>query len=81
VRLQIFDVRPYGVVLREAVMRPHPHPGQSEKERNSGARVPKVEVTRQYKLAFGFQKLVHGGLARAGNRGEWQQGLGGAPTL
>jgi hypothetical protein len=44
-----------GVVLREAVMRPHHNPGQSgtiEKKRNSGARVPKVEITRQYKLAL-----------------------------
>jgi hypothetical protein len=37
---------------------------------SSGSRVPKVEVTGQYKLASRSASCVHGSLARARNRGD-----------
>jgi hypothetical protein len=83
VRLRIFDSRPVWSRVREAEMRPHDKSGSiwnNREQRNSGARVSKVEVTRQYKLASSCASCVHGSLVRARNRGDGRK-LGGAPTL
>jgi hypothetical protein len=65
---------PSGVVFANAAaMRPRDkqgHSGNNREQRSSGLRVPKVEVTRQYKLASRSASCVHGSLARARNRGD-----------